>query len=74
MTTKRVPSGHLAGSIGQRAHVLLPYVAEWRWMHEGDCSVWYDSVRLYRQRERGQWQGVLQELSECIARERTSGG
>jgi len=67
-------TAHLAGSIGQRAHVLLPYVAEWRWMHEGDCSVWYDSVRLYRQRERGQWQGVLQELSECIARERTSGG
>ena len=67
-------TAHLAGSIGQRAHVLLPYVAEWRWMHEGDRSVWYDSVRLYRQRERGQWQGVLLEISECIARERSSGG
>jgi hypothetical protein len=67
-------TAHLAGSIGKRAHVLLPYVAEWRWMHEGQQSVWYDSVRLYRQRERGQWEGVLKELSEQITEERSSGG
>jgi hypothetical protein len=67
-------TAHLAGSIGKRAQVLLPYVAEWRWMHEGDRSVWYDSVRLYRQRERGQWEGVLKELSEQITQERRSGG
>ena len=55
------------GSIGQRAHVLLPYVAGWRWMHEGDRSYWYDSLHLHRQRESGGWAWVLKHLTTLMA-------
>jgi hypothetical protein len=34
-------------------------VAEWRWMHEGERSVWYESLHLLRQQQRAQWDEVL---------------
>jgi hypothetical protein len=55
-------TAHLAGSIGKRAQVLLPYVAGWRWMHEGNHSVWYDSLRLHRQTVRNQWTDILAHI------------
>jgi hypothetical protein len=55
-------TAHLAGSIGKRAHVLLPFVAGWRWMHEGERSVWYDSLKLYRQVSPDNWASAIQEI------------
>jgi hypothetical protein len=52
-------TAHLAGALGKDAEVLLPYVAEWRWMHEGERSVWYESLHLLRQQQRAQWDEVL---------------
>ena len=60
-------TAHLAGSIGKRAHVLLPYVAGWRWMHEGNHSVWYDSLTLHRQAHRDDWRGVREQLSTAVS-------
>jgi len=59
-------TAHLAGSIGKRAHVLLPYVAGWRWMHEGDRSYWYDSLHLHRQPVRSDWRTLLDELRRAL--------
>ena len=56
-------TAHLAGALGRPTRVLLPYVAGWRWMNEGRESVWYESLRLYRQPERDAWQPVLKELA-----------
>ena len=55
-------TAHLSGALGQRTWVLLPYVAGWRWLHEGSCCPWYQSVRLYRQAQRNQWQPVLERI------------
>ncbi len=54
-------TAHLAGALGLPVKVLLPYVAPWRWMAEGERCVWYPSARLIRQRERGQWDSVIEE-------------
>jgi len=62
---------HLAGALGKSVWVLLPYVADWRWMMEGSDSPWYPSMRLFRQKQRGQWNPVVDlvrnELKKAVA-------
>ena len=59
---------HLAGALGKPAWVLVPAVAEWRYLQSGDTMPWYSSVRLFRQREAGQWQPVVTEIAAELAR------
>ncbi|SMF44313.1 Tetratricopeptide repeat-containing protein [Azospirillum oryzae] len=57
---------HLAGGLGRPAWALLPHSAEWRWMQGRHDTVWYPSVRLFRQTAPGDWDGVLRELGEAM--------
>ena len=57
---------HLAGSLGVKTKILLPYTMDARWGLKGKESYLYDSVSLYRQTELGNWKKVLKELSEDI--------
>lgn len=50
---------HLTGALGIPAWVLLGQVADWRWMRERDDSPWYPSLRLFRQRQRGDWAELI---------------
>jgi hypothetical protein len=59
-------TAHLSGALGQKTWVLLPYVAGWRWLHEGSTCPWYQSVRLYRQSETGSWTELLATLSMSL--------
>ena len=55
---------HVAGAVGARVWILLPFVADWRWM-QGRCdSPWYPTARLFRQTERGQWSDPIQTVRE----------
>ena len=53
---------HLAGAIGKKTWLLLPYRYEWRWGLEGEENHWYDSVRVLRQRTHGDWDTILHEV------------
>jgi hypothetical protein len=53
---------HLAAGIGRPTWILLMLIPEWRWGLEGNSTAWYPSARLWRQRERGNWDGVVQQL------------
>jgi tetratricopeptide (TPR) repeat protein len=53
---------HLAGALGKPTWILLHTPPEWRWLTERSDSVWYDSARLYRQKEIGNWQAPLAQL------------
>jgi tetratricopeptide (TPR) repeat protein/ADP-heptose:LPS heptosyltransferase len=57
---------HLAGALGVPTWTLLPKVPGWRWMIEGDQSLWYSSVRLFRQRERGEWALVFANIAAAL--------
>ena len=50
---------HLAGALGKPVWVLLSKVPDWRWMTDRDDSPWYPTMRLYRQREFGDWPEVM---------------
>jgi ADP-heptose:LPS heptosyltransferase len=57
---------HLAGAMAKPTWILLPKVPEWRWFMEGDASPWYPHVRLFRQAEAGDWNGVVKKVAEAL--------
>jgi hypothetical protein len=54
---------HLAGAMNKPVWILLPHLADWRWMQEMETTPWYPSARLFRQTRPGDWQGVLDRVS-----------
>ena len=57
---------HLAGALGKTVWVLLPYVADWRWMLARKDSPWYPTMRLFRQTQIGDWSDVFVALREAL--------
>ena len=67
---------HVAGALGRPVWLLLKQDADWRWGLDRSDSPWYPTMRLFRQRERGDWQMVLHEVQDELERwstERTAG-
>lgn len=58
---------HLGGAMGIKTWVLLPYFPEWRWGLNSDCSPWYDSVRLFRQKTIDNWTEVFQDVKKELS-------
>ena len=53
---------HVGGAIGVPTWIMLPFVANWRWMQDRlDCP-WYPGVRLFRQKQAGMWDGVVDQV------------
>lgn len=59
---------HLAGALGVKTWVMVRCVPEWRWGLEGKRVPWYDSVRVYRQPEQGNWTPVLTDVAGDLER------
>ena len=57
---------HLAGGMGKTTWLLLLKVPDWRWGLEGDTTFWYPSMRLFRQKERGNWEEVMERVAEAL--------
>lgn len=53
---------HLAGALGKRTFLLLPYVPNWRWEHVRADSPWYPTITLIRQRDPTSWSSAITEL------------
>ncbi len=63
---------HLAGAMGKQVWTLLPFAPDWRWLLDRADNPWYPTMRLFRQKKPGNWDGVLervvQELEKIIPR------
>ena len=53
---------HLAGGMGKPTWLLLKKIPEWRWGLESDSTFWYPSMRLFRQKESGNWDEVMERV------------
>jgi tetratricopeptide (TPR) repeat protein len=58
---------HLTGAIGKPAWVLLPVVPDWRWLLDRDDNPWYPKTRLFRQKNFGDWEEVVQRVAAALA-------
>ncbi len=50
---------HLAGALGVAAWVILPHIADWRWLQNRQDTPWYPTMQLFRQPEPGEWQTLM---------------
>ena len=53
---------HLSGALGAETLVLLPFSASYRWHLKRDFSPIYKNVVLRRQKEVGDWGGIIEGL------------
>ena len=58
---------HLTGAMGFPCWALIPYPPDWRWLLKREDSIWYDSVRLFRQNIPWDWHEPLKKLYNCLA-------
>jgi tetratricopeptide (TPR) repeat protein/glycosyltransferase involved in cell wall biosynthesis len=55
---------HLAGALGARVWLALPFRTDWRWPSDQEDSPWYPTMRLFRQPEAGRWDPVFRRMAE----------
>jgi hypothetical protein len=53
---------HLAGALGVKTWILLPYASDTRWTENRNDTVWYPSVKLFRQEKAGDWESVMKQV------------
>lgn len=59
---------HLAGALGRPVWALLAHSADWRWLTGRRDSPWYPTARLFRQPRPGDWDAVVDDVIQEMAR------
>lgn len=57
---------HLAAALGKETWIIVPVLPYYAWAEPGDKSVWYDSVRLFRQEKYGEWDAPLNAVRTAL--------
>ena len=58
--------GHLAGALALPVWTMLPFGAEYRWRLSGETSLWYPTMRLFRQQALSDWPGVIASVGAAL--------
>lgn len=57
---------HVAGALGVPVWLALCHLPDWRWGLTGETTVWYPTMRLFRQSTPGDWSSVIQWIADEI--------
>jgi tetratricopeptide (TPR) repeat protein len=57
---------HLAGAMAKPVWILLPFIPDWRWLLDRECSPWYPTARLFRQDESRTWDKVIAQVRAAL--------
>jgi 2-polyprenyl-3-methyl-5-hydroxy-6-metoxy-1,4-benzoquinol methylase len=61
---------HCAAALGRPTWIVVPVMPYYLWAAPGERSVWYDSVRLFRQQEFGDWRAPFERVADELTRVR----
>ncbi len=53
---------HLSAAMGKKTWILLSHYHDWRWSLKTEKSYWYNSVKLFRNKQITNWQDVIQKV------------
>ncbi len=59
-------TAHLAGGLGKKIWVLLPFAPDWRWLTGRDDNPWYATARLFRQPRIGDWAAAVANVKSAL--------
>lgn len=59
---------HLAGALGKKVFLLLPWVQEWRWIVCDRKPAWYREISVFKQTTPGDWSTALQAMYNELSR------
>jgi tetratricopeptide (TPR) repeat protein len=66
VVTVDTAAAHLAGALGVPVWLALSRIADWRWLREHEDTPWYPSMRLFWQKQLGDWPAVFASMAEAL--------
>src|SRR3989344_699349 len=57
-------TAHLAGALGKRTWLLLPFNSDWRWLAHRSDSPWYPTMRIFQQERPFDWHTTMHTLHD----------
>jgi tetratricopeptide (TPR) repeat protein len=59
-------AAHLAGALARPTWTMLPFSPDWRWLLDRPDSVWYPTMKLFRQTRRKVWTDVVEHVAIAL--------
>lgn len=53
---------HLAGALGVKTFLMLPYSSDWRWFKDTKITPWYDSIEIFKQEHPVSWEKPIKDI------------
>ncbi len=66
MVTVDTSVAHLAGALGVKTYLLLPYASDWRWFRDTKTTPWYKSVEIFKQTDSISWEKPINDILEKL--------
>lgn len=58
---------HLAGSLGVKTLLMLPFIIDWRWKYHGTDNVWYPNMQSFRSPTLlPEWDNVIFDILQAL--------
>jgi hypothetical protein len=67
ITVDSLPA-HMAGAQNVPVWTILRKNCDWRWMRNRSDSPWYPSMKLFRQKQEGDWDSVLDDVAKELSK------
>jgi hypothetical protein len=55
---------HLAGALGKPVFTLVTNASDWRWNRNSTKTIWYDSMKVFRQKKQDDWTPCIKAVRE----------